>query len=281
MEGDGSLRGQELQGTETQESSPSPVGLGVVQSAWGEARARPSRGPTRVHGGSRAPGVRVTSTAGRSWTGVKPVCSLNGRSSDDAQRPRAGSQGGAGPGRQGTGPPRAGIRLGCRSAPCSPPGPPPRHPQLARPVAPRSSQPAEGAVVPRSLSRAGAGRKFQCYFRRGAVGWAVQLAGEGTGPAVAKLGRDRGPRNVPNRRLGLGGRCGRRNAVPARLPEDYLRVPAASGCDSGLLGHPGPRAAGAPGRVTRSLPASDPELHPFHCHYKHGGARRAVSPPDR
>lgn len=154
-------------------------------------------------------------------------------------------------------------------------------PKLARPVAPRSSQPTEGAVVPRSLSRAGAGRKFQCYFRRGAVGWAVQLAGEGTGPAVAKPGRDRGPRNVPNRRLGLDGRCGRRNAVPARLPEDYLRVPAASGCDSGLLGHPGPRAAGAPGRVTRSLPASDPELHPFHCHYKHGGARRAVSPPDR
>lgn len=128
MEGDGSLWGQELQGTETQESSPSPVGLGVVQSAWGEARARPSRDPTRVHGGSRAPGVRVTSTAGGSWTGVKPVCSLNGQSSDDAQRPRAGSQGGAGPGRQGTGPPRAGIRLGCRSAPSSPPGPPPETP---------------------------------------------------------------------------------------------------------------------------------------------------------
>lgn len=47
---------------------------------------------------------------------------------------------------------------------------------------------------------------------------------------------------------------GRRDAVPARLPEDHLRVPATGGCDSGLPGDSGPRAAGAPGRVTRSLP---------------------------
>lgn len=53
--------------------------------------------------------------------------------------------------------------------------------------------------------------------------------------------------------MGVGTR-GRRHAVPARLPQDHLRVPAPGGRHPGRPGHPGSGAAGAPGRVSRCGP---------------------------
>lgn len=160
----------------------------------------------------------------------------------------------------------------------------------AAPQTPAAGAPSRAAVLP---------------ARRGRCRPPLSFPGR-SGPEVAVL--------LPARSSWLGGAVGRRGdwtssgqawprprpperAQSASRPRRKVRppqcrsctasgglsssIPAASGCDSGLLGHPGPRAAGAPGRVTRSVPASDPELHPFHCHYKHSGARRAVSPPDR
>lgn len=127
--------------------------------------------------------------------------------------------------------------------------------------APRSSEPAGGVVAMQAtLSRRG-------QEVRGSLPAGARL-GQRRGPGRAQ-GLDQGSRWVPRppersgRRLGISAsaesatallRGARGDAVPARLPEDHLRVPAAGGCDSGLPGDPGPRAAGVSGPVSRPLP---------------------------
>lgn len=189
----------------------------------------------------------------------------------------------AGPGREEARAPLAGIRLGSESARFTPGSvrqtPPGRAPGRAAVLRAR-----RGRCCQRSFpgsKRAGSHR--ESYFRRRAAGAAVDPAGEGLGPEQARpVPR---PLIAPSRCPSLASPCrarGRRDAVPARLPEDHLRVPAAGGCDSELPGDPGPGAAGAPGRVTRSLSAgrdrSDLAVFTFNCHYQRGRKRGICVP---
>lgn len=166
----------------------------------------------------------------------------------------------AGPGRERAGAPLAGIGLGGRSAPFTPRVCPPDT-SSSRSGARRGPPSPQGALSPPLVSGADTGRKSvrQSLPARssgcgggpgGRWGWTstgqARPAASNRVPSASRPRRKvRPPCCVP----------GRRNAVPARLPEDHLRVPAAGGCDSRLPGDPGPRAAGAPGWVTRSLPA--------------------------
>lgn len=234
--------------------------------------------------------VAVTSTAGAG--------PCNGRSSDGAQRPRAGSQGPSrvapgGKRRGGAGVPRAGIGFGGGSAPSTPPRRPPDTPG-SRSQTPAVLRACRGRCRRRSLSGAGAGQKSV----RGS--FPARSCGCGGGPGKRGGWTSRGPQQArpaapgrarllcrPRRKVRPPCRArGRRDAVPARLPEDHLRVPATGGCDSGLPGDSGPRAAGAPGRVTRSLPPAyrgrcDLSLLAFSCHCERGGERVSVTPPFR
>lgn len=138
----------------------------------------------------------------------------------------------------------------------------------------------QGALSPEVPFLAGAGRKCEGHFRRGERGgrW-----GAGAGPAEARSSpRPHGralSASRPRPKVRLSCRApGRRDAVPARLPEDHLRVPAAGGCDSGLPGDPGPRAAGAPGRVTSFLGAGGPTRRCFPLIVTTSAVGVAVSP---
>lgn len=122
--------GQELQGTESKGLPTPPGGAGGRPfSVWGgESQAKPEG--VRVGSESRELG----SSGGSSHLHRPGNTDRGRRSSDGAQRPRAGSQDGAGPGRARAG--RDGPAWGrdrvCQGGlrPPLPPGRPPGYPQL-------------------------------------------------------------------------------------------------------------------------------------------------------
>lgn len=143
---------------------------------------------------------------------------------------------------------------------------PTKAPWLA-PVARTILRTAEGAVAAAAIPSPGLERAGSARVTSGvAPGWAVHRAGRGAGDwtqRAAEPGQDRGLRDV---------------SQSTSRPRWKVRPPpcrscmASGGLSSGtsrswmLSWAPwasGPRAAGAPGRVTRALPRLRPARHPF------------------